>query len=92
MYKHVLILEFRRSGTSIFGELFNHFSTHTCYSEMDFDLYLNKDFSKPITSKIPRENIKIRLDYLFPWTYYWGEFPIIKFIGRSDTSQTPFAL
>jgi hypothetical protein len=51
MYKHVLILEFRRSGTSIFGELFNHFSTHTCYSEMDFNLYLNKDFSKLIASK-----------------------------------------
>ena len=41
-----------------FGELFNHLSTHTCYSEIDFDLYLNKDFSKTIASKIPRENRK----------------------------------
>jgi len=55
------------------------------YSEIDFDLYLNKDFSKPIAAKIPRENIKIRLDYLFPWTYYWNEFPILKFIGSSDS-------
>jgi len=55
------------------------------YSEINFDLYLNKDFSKPIAAKIPRENIKIRLDYLFPWTYYWNEFPILKFIGSSDS-------
>ena len=41
-----------------FGELFNHLSTHTYYSEIDFDLYLNKDFSKTIASKIPRENRK----------------------------------
>jgi hypothetical protein len=58
MYEHVLILGCGRSGTSIFGELFNHLSTHTYYSEIDFDLYLNKDFSKPIASKIPRENRK----------------------------------
>ena len=51
MYKHVLILEFGRTGTPIFSEHFNHFNKNTCYSEMDFDLYLNKDFSKPIASK-----------------------------------------
>ena len=85
MYENVLILTCGRSGTSIFGKLFNHLSTHTYYSEINFDLYLNKDFSKPIAAKVPRENIKIRLDYLFPYTYYWNEFPILKFIGSSDS-------
>ena len=94
MYENVLILGCGRSGTSIFGELVNHLSTHTYNSEINFDLYLNKDVSKPITTKIPRENRKYQNPptYLFPWTYYWNEFPILKFIGRSDSPKTPFAL
>jgi len=58
IYENVLSLGCGRSGTSIFGELFNHLGTHTYCSEIDFDLYLNKDFSKPIAAKIPRENRK----------------------------------
>ncbi len=58
MCENVLILGCKRSDTSIFGELFNPLSTHIYYSKIDFDLHLNKDFSKPIAAKIPIENRK----------------------------------
>ena len=58
MYKNVLILGCGRSGTSIFGELFDHLIPYTYFSEIDFELYLNKDFSQPTATKVPRENPK----------------------------------
>lgn len=58
MPKHVLILGCGRSGTSIFGELFEHLPNYSYYSEPDFEAFLNFDFSKPIAAKVPRENAK----------------------------------
>ena len=53
---HVIILGCGRSGTSIFGELFEHLAPYTYYSEPDFDDLLQFDYSRPVAVKVPREN------------------------------------
>ena len=58
MPKHVLILGCGRSGTSIFGELFEHLPNYTYHSEPDFEAFLNLDFSTPVAAKVPRESPK----------------------------------
>ncbi|MEM6803490.1 MAG: hypothetical protein AAF696_18935 [Bacteroidota bacterium] len=54
--KHVMILGCGRSGTSIFGELFEHLPAYTYLSEPDFDEILKLDLSRPHAFKVPRES------------------------------------
>lgn len=56
MAKHVLILGCGRSGTSIFGELFDHLPAYTYHSEPAFDLLEHLDYSTPKAVKVPRES------------------------------------
>ena len=53
---HAIVLGCGRSGTSIFGELFNHLPIYHYHSEPAFDELLNFDFSQPIAVKVPRES------------------------------------
>ncbi len=54
--KNILILGCGRSGTSIFGELFDHLPEYKYYSEPYFDELSTLDFSGPIAVKVPRES------------------------------------
>jgi hypothetical protein len=51
---NVCILGCGRSGTSIFGELFEHLNDYTYYSEPLFRDLKNFDYSKPIAIKVPK--------------------------------------
>ena len=53
---HVIILGCGRSGTSIFGELFEHLSPYAYYSEPFFAELLEFDFTRPIAVKVPKES------------------------------------
>ncbi|MEM7347592.1 MAG: hypothetical protein AAF485_25425, partial [Chloroflexota bacterium] len=53
---HVIILGCGRSGTSIFGELFDHLPTFTYYSEPPFAELLGFDFGSPVAVKVPKES------------------------------------
>lgn len=53
---HVIILGCGRSGTSIFGELFDHLPPFTYYSEPYFADLLGFDFTSPIAVKVPKES------------------------------------
>ena len=53
-----MILGCGRSGTSIFGELFEYIPGYTYFSEPDFEEVLNCSYSDPIAIKIPRESSK----------------------------------
>lgn len=53
---HVVILGCGRSGTSIFGELFEHLSAYTYFSEPPFGEYLKADFGRPVAVKVPAED------------------------------------
>ena len=53
---HVLILGCGRSGTSIFGELFEHLTPYTYLSEPLFGDYLRADFHAPVAAKVPAED------------------------------------
>lgn len=53
---HVLILGCGRSGTSIFGELFEHIPGYTYYSEPPFDVVVDLCFESPIAIKVPKES------------------------------------
>ena len=57
MPKHVLILGCGRSGTSIFGELFETLPEYKYLSEPAFDELLREDFGFPIAAKVPRESV-----------------------------------
>jgi hypothetical protein len=52
----VVILGCGRSGTSIFGELFEHLAPYTYYSEPSFAELLEFDFARPIAVKVPKES------------------------------------
>ncbi len=54
--KHVLILGCGRSGTSIFGELFQHLPSYSYFSEPPLVEVLEQDSSQPIAVKVPRES------------------------------------
>ncbi|PHN03463.1 sulfotransferase family protein [Flavilitoribacter nigricans] len=56
MAQHVLILGCGRSGTSIFGELFDQLPDYTYYSEPDFALLRDLDYTRPVAVKVPREH------------------------------------
>ena len=53
---HVVILGCGRSGTSIFGELFEHLSPYAYFSEPLFGEYLKTDFRSPVAVKVPVED------------------------------------
>lgn len=53
---HVIILGCGRSGTSIFGELFDHLSAYRYYSEPPFAEAMTLDYSQPVAMKVPRES------------------------------------
>jgi hypothetical protein len=55
---HVLILGCGRSGTSIFGELFESIPGYKYYSEPAFEDVVNLDFGSPVAIKVPRESAK----------------------------------
>lgn len=53
---HVLILGCGRSGTSIFGEFFQHLSTYTYYSEPPYADLKEYDYSQAVAIKVPNES------------------------------------
>ena len=53
---HVIILGCGRSGTSIFGELFDHLPGYTYYSEPPFADLLTYDYASPVAIKVPKES------------------------------------
>ena len=58
----VMILGCGRSGTSIFGELFNYLGNYAYQSEPLFDLVIGADYSRPQAFKVPRESEFYRPD------------------------------
>ena len=74
---HVIILGCGRSGTSIFGELFEHLEPYTYYSEPFFDDLLQLDFTLPIAVKVPKESINYppTPGLSFPLTNLLAEIP-----------------
>jgi hypothetical protein len=56
MPSHVLILGCGRSGTSIFGELFEHIPAYTYYSEPSLTRVLNSCFASLAAVKVPKES------------------------------------
>lgn len=53
---HVIILGCGRSGTSIFGELFDYLPAYRYYSELPFAEVMTLDYSQPVAMKVPRES------------------------------------
>lgn len=53
---HVVILGCGRSGTSIFGEFFQHLSPYTYFSEPPYEDLKEYDYAQPIAIKVPRES------------------------------------
>ena len=74
---HVIILGCGRSGTSIFGELFEHLAPYTYYSEPYFAEFLRFDFSRPTAVKVPKEstNYPPTSGLSFPLTALLAEIP-----------------
>ncbi len=60
MPKHVLILGCGRSGTSIFGELFEQLSCYRYYSEPAYANLKKLDYSQPQAVKVPKESAGYR--------------------------------
>jgi len=54
--KHVLILGCGRSGTSIFGEFFQHLPSYSYFSEPLFTEVIKQDASQLTAIKVPRES------------------------------------
>ena len=57
-----MILGCGRSGTSIFGELFNYIGNYSYQSEPLFDLVIDADYARPQAFKVPRESQLYRPD------------------------------
>ena len=53
---HVIILGCGRSGTSIFGELFEHLPGYTYYSAPPFAQVVRFDYRQPVAIKVPKES------------------------------------
>ena len=56
MSKHICILGCGRSGTSIFGEFFDHLSNYTYYSEPLFSALEGINYSQPVAIKVPAQD------------------------------------
>lgn len=76
---HIIILGCGRSGTSIFGELFESFPIYQYYSEPSYERIAQFDFKSPIAIKVPKSHP----DY--PTTLGLS-FPLEDFIQRVPTS------
>ena len=59
MPKHVLILGCGRSGTSIFGELFEQLSCYTYHSEPPYAMLKTWDYEQALAVKVPREPLEL---------------------------------
>jgi len=55
-----MVLGCGRSGTSIFGELFEHLPPYRYRSEPPFAEVIDADFSTPLAFKVPREDEKLK--------------------------------
>ncbi len=66
---HVIILGCGRSGTSIFGELFEHLPHYTYHSEPPFADLSSYDYSAPVAIKVPKESAGFTCSpgLSFPW-------------------------
>ncbi|MEM8527715.1 MAG: hypothetical protein AAGG68_23940 [Bacteroidota bacterium] len=53
---HVIILGCGRSGTSIFGEFFDHLPEYQYYSEPSYERLKELDFSQPTAIKVPKSH------------------------------------
>ncbi|MEM6697098.1 MAG: hypothetical protein AAF599_01790 [Bacteroidota bacterium] len=53
---HVILLGCGRSGTSIFGELFDHFPDYQYYSEPSYEIIKDLDFTIPTAIKVPKSH------------------------------------
>jgi hypothetical protein len=58
----VMILGCGRSGTSIFGELFEHLPDYDYHSEPAFADVVSTDYSTPLAVKVPRESAEFSPD------------------------------
>lgn len=56
MAHHVIILGCGRSGTSIFGELFEHLASYTYHSEPPFAALTTLDYASSVAVKVPKES------------------------------------
>ena len=66
---HVVILGCGRSGTSIFGELFEQLPGYTYYSEPPFADLATYDYASPVAVKVPKESSGFPASpgLSFPW-------------------------
>lgn len=56
MVAHSIVLGCGRSGTSIFGELFDHLPFYQYYSEPSYELLKSFDYKQPVAIKVPKES------------------------------------
>ena len=77
----VMVLGCGRSGTSIFGELFNDLANYSYRSEPPFEDVLSADYSVPLAFKVPREPADIVADpgLSFPLDVLLQRQPAFKF-------------
>lgn len=80
---HVIILGCGRSGTSIFGEYFEHLTSYSHLSEPPFAELLDQDYSKPVAIKVPTESTD------FPPTEGLS-FPLEKMLATMPNPKTIF--
>lgn len=77
----VMILGCGRSGTSIFGELFEHIGDYTYRSEPPFEEVMKSDYSTPQAFKVPHESESYPPDpgLSFPLSAIRMRIPTMKF-------------
>ncbi len=77
----VMILGCGRSGTSIFGELFEYLADYSYHSEPPFADVMKADFSNPLAFKVPHESAAFASDpgLSFPLATMLGRAPAMKF-------------
>ncbi|MEM9441918.1 MAG: sulfotransferase domain-containing protein [Pseudomonadota bacterium] len=77
----VMILGCGRSGTSIFGELFECVGDYTYMSEPSFDAVATTDFARPVAFKVPKESAPYPADpgLSFPLNVLQSKAPNMKY-------------
>ena len=81
MSPSVMILGCGRSGTSIFGELFEQLPDYLYRSEPPFTDVIDDDFASPLAFKIPRESEGFSPDpgLSFPLAALLRKRPVMRF-------------